>query len=379
MKYPVSQLQTTEAEMEAFAQRMQSLANRAQSANSVISSCYGQGGVYGRAGAVAIMITGQAKAISGLGKVTTAAAELYLTAQDNICTEVYSASGEVYTRPVVEPNPEPVEQKMSTWTKIWKTGAAVVAIGTAAVSIAATWAAAGVTAGVGVPGAVLVSAYGVNTIANKATDLYNIWGGDESKVGKVNYLKDTLTESGGDLAEMLGADRDIGEMLGKGLYGVGEITSSVISAKSIGAWKQRGSGTSIDDDLKNKLLEKIPGAKWDKYTQSSMFDFHQTPLSSKPLSIYEKISTGQTGFGLVDTGVNAIKEIPKAIGGVVDIAQNFSLDRIAYDMASLEDEISNIKKVVDFVKETKGIIDQAGKYKDLVEKVQPPSTIPNPI
>lgn len=357
MKYPISQLEATESEMEALAQRINILSNRARAAHSVILSCYNQGGVGERTGAVALTISHQAKAVLDLGKITATAANAYMAAQDNVCLKVYAASGEVYTRPV-DPPKEESTPKMSTWTKIWKTGAAALSIGTTTITMAATWALAGVTAGVGAPGAALVTLYSVNTIANKSTDIYNIWHGDEAKVGKINYMKDAMAEGGGNLAEMLGVDRDIGEMLGKGLYGIGDIASGVTSGRCVATIKGERLLTTAGDDFKNKLIEKyVPWVKWDKYRQSEMFNLKKVTLTSKPLSVFERL----TRVGFVDTGLAALEELPEALADYSDVVRKFDANTIVEELESLDEKFENLKKMTKFLKDTKKLAESTEK------------------
>ena len=254
--------------------------------------------------------------------------------------------------------------RMNAWQKVWKTGAAVLSIAGAGVAAAASWAVAGGTAGFGAPGAILVSGYSLNTIASSGTDLYNIWFGDQKKVGKVNYLKSGLTEGGGDLTEMLCGNRAVGEMIGKGVYAAGNFASGIISARSLvvlhgGGTPRYGSGTeltSLDDFAKNQVIGDLPHNKVAKYLQSGMLDgkyISKYDVSTgKYLTDTEAFLKGVTGNGFIDTGVKAIKEIPTAVKGYWELIKNPSLGSLSYDLKMLGCEIENLTEVSSFIKST---------------------------
>lgn len=270
---------------------------------------------------------------------------------------------------------EEQESQMNTWQKVWKTGGAVLSIVGAGTAAVASWAVAlGPTACAGVPGAILVSGYSLNTIANSVTDICNIWGGDTQKVGEVNYLKSGLTEGFGDLTEMLCGNHEVGEMIGKGVYAAGNFTSGIISARSLvglhgGGTPRYGSGTeltSTEDFVKNKVLEDLPHNKVAKYLQSGMFDSKYISKydvsTGKYLTNTEAFLKGSTGNGLIDTGVKAVKEIPTAVKGYWELIKNPSFRSLSYDLKSLGSQIKNLTEVSSFVKST-------GEMFELVEEV----------
>lgn len=360
MKFPLSQLSSTGASLIDISSRMQSLANEASGINSSIASCYGQGGVGGRVGTVSSGMYSQASTVSHLGRVASDAAKSYMNAEDNICTFVYSRSGETYTRFLEKPADEVTEKPMSTWTKAWKTGAAVLSITGAVMATAASWAVAGST-GFGAPGAILVTGYSVNSIANSGTDLYNMWFGNQSEVGKVNYLKTGLSEGYGDLTEMLCGNREVGEMIGKGVYTVGNFTSAVVSARSLSLYNGGGSTlTTPRDDLKRKYLSDSIETKVDKYLQSDMFDIKYVsnidPQTGQELSAVQKVLNASTGNAFIDTGVKAVKEIPTAVKGYAEIIIHPRLGSLRYDTTMLGHQIKDLTKCHSFYQSTKGIL-----------------------
>lgn len=382
MKFPLSQISSTGASMIDISTRMASLAAEASGINSSIAGCYGQGGVGGRAGAVSTKMYSQASAVSHLGQVSSDAVKSYMAAEDNIGTLVYSQSGETYSRIPERAATEVAEKPMSTWTKIWKTGAAALSIVGSGTAIVASWAVAGST-GVGAPGAIFVTGYSVNSAVSSFADIKNIWWGDQSKVGQTNWLKSNLTEGGGILTEMLCGDREIGEKIGKGVYSVGNFASAVISARSFSMWQGGGSQlATVGDDVKNSSLGKLPGNKLGKYIQSDMFDKKWVspydPETGKKLSEVERVLQASTGNSLIDTSVKAVKEIPTAIKGYADIAFKSDLGSLRYDVTSLGFQIKDINKCQAFYKSTKGIIDL---FKDVADTIIPegitnPSKLP---
>lgn len=385
MKFPLSQISSTGASMIDVSTRMASLAAEASGINSSIAGCYGQGGVGGRVGAVSSKMYSQAGTVSHLGQVSSNAVKSYMAAEDNIGTLVFSQSGETYSRVPEKVANEAVEKPMSTWTKVWKTGAAVLSIAGAGVATAASWAVAGSTAGFGAPGAVLVTTYSANTIANSSTDLYNIWFGNQSNVGKVNYLKTGLSETGGAVAEMLGGNRDVGETIGKGVYSVGNFASAIVSARSFSLYHGGGSAlTSQGDEIKNKLLGKSPEIQVDKYLQSDMFDVKYVsnidPSTGKELSIIQKVLNASTGNSFVDTGVKAVKEIPTAVKGYAEMIIHPQLGSWRYDTTMLGYQIKDLTKCKSFYDSTKGMYEL---IKDTAEAIIPegitnPSKLPLP-
>lgn len=272
---------------------------------------------------------------------------------------------------------EEQDSKMNTWQKVWKTGAAVLSIAGAGVAAAASWAVAGGTAGFGAPGAILVSGYSLNTIANSGTDLYNIWFGNQKKVGEVNYLKSGLTEGFGDLTEMLCGNHEVGEMIGKGVYAAGNFTSGIISARSLvvlhgGGTPRYGSGTeltSLDDFAKDQIIGDLPHNKVAKYLQSGMLDSKYISKydvsTGKYLTNTEAFLKGSTGNGLIDTGVKAVKEIPTAVKGYWELIRNPSLRSLSYDLKMLGSEITDLTEVSSFIKSTGEMVELLKETADI--------------
>lgn len=373
MEFPLSQLSSTGASIIDISKRMASLAAEASGISSSIAGCYGQGGVGGRAGAVSSKMYSQANTVSHLGQVSSDASKYYMTAEDNIGTLVFSRSGERYSRIPEKSVNEVVEKPLSTWTKVWKTGAAVLSIVGAGVATAASWAVAGNTAGFGTPGAVLVTTYSANTILNSFTDLYNIWSGNQSNVGEVNYLKTGLSKIGGALSEMLCGNQDIGETIGKGVYSVGNFASAVVSARSFSLAHGGGSAlTSTRDEIKNELLGKSPEIQIDKYVQSDMFDVKYIsnfdPKTGKKLSTIQKVLNASTGNSFVDTGVKAVKEIPTAVKGYAEMIIHPRLGSWRYDTTMLGYEIKDLTTCKSFFDSSKGIYEL---IKDAAEMIIP--------
>lgn len=210
------------------------------------------------------------------------------------------------------------QRALTTPEKALKTLAAVGKGAFAAIGCAGTWAAAVGTGGLAIPGAAISTAFTANTLASCGSDIYNMWFGDESKVGKVNYLKDGMTQVGGDLGEMLG-NRDVGELVGKGVYNVGNIYTDVTNAKGVKSllFGEIG-GTSNLVEAKDKLLSKTPAAQYGKVAQSDV--------------------TGETV-------VKAVKEVPKALSGGWDILTKTPIQEIGKDCKLLSYEIPNIADV----------------------------------
>lgn len=228
-------------------------------------------------------------------------------------------------------NPEVV----ALWNKICKTGAAVINIAVSTVSVVFGVASIFVTGGLSIPAAVLVSAYGINSMWSSGSDIYNLWFGDEDKVGNVNILKGSAQWLGGTIAEALGAKRETGELIGKAAYSIGGIASAVYSAKGIHAIKVHGmpSTTTAGSEIKDKLIGKSPRVAIDRFLQSKMFD------------------KGTSGSKMITTGVEGLKQIPTAIKGYWDIFLHTDLRSLKMDVAFLNMQIPELNDCISFLKE----------------------------
>lgn len=198
------------------------------------------------------------------------------------------------------------DYKSKGWS--YKVVQSVKAIGKAAPAIigcAASWAAAPWS-----PTTWLGTAYAINDGISMCMDLHNIWNENYEEVGTVNLLKDTLVKNGGELSKMLGGDEKIGELIGGGIYYMGEIVNIANSAKN----------------LKSQVIQS---------------DFSFTTVK------------------------DAVKETPKAWKGLWDIATNSPITEVAKDFKLLTYTMPNIVDTVSAV----GLLDDVGsKTASLCEK-----------
>jgi len=171
--------------------------------------------------------------------------------------------------------------------KVVNTALSIGSIVAAGAGIAAAWTASALTAGAGVPGAVLATGYGVNDIANELTDIKNCWWGDVNDVNQVNHLENMLEDGGGDIAEMMGYDREAGEKFGSALYTAGDVLTIVTDV----------------DDLVGKTI--------------------QAP------SLLETMSKGA-------------KEVGTGVSGVIDIITHSPISELGKDWALLKHQIPNL-------------------------------------
>ena len=354
---PTGEIRSAGASLSEIAGRMQKLSNRAGALSSAIAGCYMQGGVGSRPAAAASRLQAAASQLRTRADSLTKAAGIYEKAENELLQRGYqvaAAIGGSYSavwaqNTFLQQLPEGAVCKApSTWDKVksigkkvFKTGGAVVSIVGAAGATVASWTVAAATGGIAVGGAALVSVYSANTIANKATDLYNLWAGDESQVGEVNYLKSGAATLGGNISEALGGGREIGELIGKGVYTGGEITSTVLSVRNVDSVFGSGGSnwTTTQDDIIQNVQGKSPFAQIGKLQQESIFD----------------VSHDGTSFW--NTAAEGIKEIPKAIGGYADIAWNTPLEALKYDHVLLGYEIENLKKCKSVIESAKSVYD----------------------
>lgn len=359
MNFPLSRLSAAYSSLNTLTYRMNNLSSEVNSVKLDVLKSYGQGGVGSAIGNINSDIQMQASVVSHLADVAGVACRLYTRAEDNIGSIVYSRSGETYVpRENSISFSRVIPNEMSTFKKLWKTGAATLSIVGAGAGAAASWIFAVGSGGLAATGAVLVTTYSVNTVANTCSDLHNIWNGDPNQIGKVNYLKSTLTTGSGNLSDKAFGNREIGEIIGKGVYVVGDVTSTVFSARSFTKLFGGLSNnlTTAGDDVKNKLIAKSPLNLIQKYKQSGMFDIKYVsavnPKTGKELSVLGKIFYASTGSGFIDTSVKAIKEIPTAVAGYAKLLFLPNFGSLRYDAALLGTKIEDLTKCVSFWTET---------------------------
>lgn len=391
MYIPTGEIRKTGTELSDIAQKMQTLSNRASSINSAISGCYMQGGVGWRAGNAAAQMQSIANHAQTKGQNLCVAAGIYEKKEADLysrscrvastiqngynvswankpavqCvlgTSITGASVVASSNPLNSVTSSP-KKGMSVWKKVWKTGCAVASIVGAGVATAAVWTGAGLSAGLGIPGAAIATAYNVNTIWSKGNDIYNLWWGDETNVGKVNFLKDSLVTSGGELAEMLGGDRKIGETIGKGIYATGNIVAGIQNTHAVASWLKGATETVTPDSaFKDKLLGERPFASFDKYRQGDHDLIGNTIEAFKPTPAIQ-------GDGWVLANGPKTNEVKTYINGLVDIAKNTPLQGVVssgtltdpfavvkYDYSLLTSEVPHLMDAIDDYKAIKDVV-----------------------
>lgn len=210
-------------------------------------------------------------------------------------------------------------RKMGTGEKVLKTAMALGKGALATIGCVGAWAGALGTGGLAIPGAAISTAFTANTLASCGSDVYNMWFGNEALVGEVNILKESMTTAGGDLSEMLIGNRDVGELVGKSVYNVGQTYTDIVNAKGIKSLFLGEIGTSSDlVATKDKLLSKTPAAQYGKIAQNDV--------------------TGETV-------VEAVKEVPKALSGGWDILKHTPIQELGKDCKLLSYEIPNLVEV----------------------------------
>lgn len=225
----------------------------------------------------------------------------------------------------------------STGEKIWKTATTVFKGATAVIGCAASWVALS-------PVAPLSTVYAVNSLVSCFSDIDNLWWGDESKVGEVNLLKDALADSAGDFSEMIGGNRDVGELIGKCVYNVGDLVVNIENAQNFASVLKGETRTTL---LWNELKDSL--------------------ISKSHITLKDRIIQNNTTF---DTVQKAVKEIPTAISGLVDIAMNSPIGSIAKDYKLLSYQIKNLNEVVSATQLLKEVaevfVDGAKNLTDLI-------------
>lgn len=213
---------------------------------------------------------------------------------------------------------------------IWVTVKAAPSLVVSTAGTIALWAGAGATLGAGTPVAALSTIYTANEYANLGADWANIWQGDFEEVGEVNYLKDAMESGFGDLGEMLG-NQDAGELVGKTIYGIGDLVTDIVNPMAASNyWLNTSNTATATDEVIDALKGKDPRVRIDKIIQSD---------------------------SSIDDIINGIKDVPKGIKGLVDVAIHTPISRIPYDLTLLGFEVPNLFKA-------KGAIDVA---KDIYE------------
>lgn len=254
----------------------------------------------------------------------------------------YAKLDEISVNPV-QASGESVEV-FSTGKKIWKTVTSAGKATAAVVGCVATWAATVASGGGGAPLAILSTGYAANSVYSAYSDIRNLWLGDESKAGKVNWLKDTLVDNAGDLSEMLGGEREIGEFVGKCVYSAGDLIVNIGNAQNV--------ASMINGETYTKVFEN---------------ELKDTIISKSHAAIESRIIQNDTSFNTV---VKAIEEIPTAVSGLTDIALNSPLGSIAYDYKLLSYQIKNLTEVAGAVNLLEEVADvTATVTKNFVEMV----------
>lgn len=193
-------------------------------------------------------------------------------------------------------------KEKGTVFKVVETGKAVGSIVISGFAIAGAWTASALTAGAGVPGAVLTTGYLGNDILGELSDIKNCWWGDVEKVNNTNLLKNALEDGAGDIAEHMGLERESGEKFGSAIYTGGKLVLTV---------------TKIDD-----LIGKTV----------------QAP-------------------DLLETVKKGAKELKTGISGTLDIAVHSDIRNIGKDFALLKYQIPNLVETA----KTGGIIRDLGE------------------
>lgn len=204
--------------------------------------------------------------------------------------------------------------------------AAPAIIGCAASWVAAPWA----------PTTWLSTAYGVNSAVSMWSDLDNIWNENYEEVGKVNLLKDTLVEKGGELSKMLGGSERVGEIVGSCVYGLGEITTTVSNGMRI-------------NELKNITTTTSSAKQVGKEIQSTL----KTDIDDA-FDVRSKVIQSDFSF---ETVKNAVKEVPNAVKGLWDIAVNSPITEVAKDYKLLSYTIPNVLETVSTIDLLKEVAD----------------------
>ncbi len=263
----------------------------------------------------------------------------YELIKDKLSSNGYSVSGLDSGSNAMQDAEEEKVGIFSTGKKIFKTATTVAKGALAVIGCAASWVAPS-------PLTILSTVYAVNTVSSCFSDIGNLWWGDESKVGEVNFLKDTAAGLTGDIAESLGGSREVGEFIGKCVYGAGELVVNIGNARNI-ASVLKGETNTVS--FVNEIKENI--------------------LSKSHLTLKGKIIQNDTSFKTV---VEAVKEIPTAVSGLKDIAFNSPLSAIAYDYKLLSYQISNLEGVAGMVKVLKEVADVTSDVtSNVIELVMP--------
>ena len=206
---------------------------------------------------------------------------------------------------------------------VYKTVQTAIVIGKAAPAVigcAATWAATPFA-----PTTLLSTAYAANEVANAVYNISHIWNNEFDKVGQTNFLKDSMENGCGDLTEKFFDNREVGELIGNGIYAVGDIVVGITNARATTkVIKKRTLTSTAEDDLGRAVQSKVVVGK-------------DTALDLRGQVIQNDVS--------FKTVKDAIKEVPDAIAGYYDILVHSPLSRVKLDSALLAQQITNIMKV----------------------------------
>ena len=195
------------------------------------------------------------------------------------------------------------------------------------------------------PTTILSTMYGLNAASNLGSDLGNIWTDNFDKVGNVNWLKDKLTENGGEFFETLGGSREVGELIGRCVYDFGDLITSVVNAGNFANLSKTTATSTLGNDLWQEIKSKF------NFGKGSFSDLGSQAIQSDVT---------------FKTFVDAIKEIPTAAGGLWDILANSPILEIAKDYKLLSYMIPNISEVVGA---TELLSDIASKTSELIKNI----------
>ena len=223
-------------------------------------------------------------------------------------------------------------------------GKGMAVAGTAVVAgMAAATAATVGTFGAGVVtygGAVVVTAYGTNNIANRLTDIFNRWDGDssnDSEIGNVNYLKSGLTNGIGYLGESIGGEtgRAVGETIGKAVYATGEVYSALASAKTYEAGIEGVAKMAGTDSVIGKVVNSQVG-------RGAM-----------------KIAVDKLGLS-----INEGEYVADAVDGAIKIAGGDGLSERAYDY--LSKSVDTALDIKDYATSYDSFMKSGGELSDVI-------------
>lgn len=143
--------------------------------------------------------------------------------------------------------------------RIIKGGTAAVKTLVSCTVIAAIWGADGLSGGALTPLAVITTGYMMNSIVSNGSDLMYCIMNQTDQVGKTNLLSDFLEGLCGDIGGFLG-QKELGKLLGKGIYTLGKVVSVVGSVEGLsdllsieGWWPAILKGAEIGKDIGKEI------------------------------------------------------------------------------------------------------------------------------